>query len=208
LLKRFADNVQERIQRHLDAPKSNFREAGKLLMQIRDNKLYREIYGTFEEYCKEKWGFTKSRANQLISASEVADNLTTVVVKEIPERQLRPLTRIKDPAEQREVYQKAVETAPEGKITAKHIEETIKEVKKSKEPEKKEGEYKYTETYPVTDALIFAGFAISQFEGIRPDGPKRREGIRKVAALKKDDGKRKHSKSIVGCFQWQTLKRY
>lgn len=70
-------------------------------MQIRDNRLYRESHGTFEEYCKGKWGFSKSRANQLISASEVADNLTTTVAKEIPERQLRPLTKIKDPEEQR-----------------------------------------------------------------------------------------------------------
>lgn len=159
-------------------------------MQIRDNRLYREIYGTFEEYCKEKWDMERRHAYRLIDGYKVTENVSHGT-QSIPtsERVVRPLSKIKDPAEQREVYQRAVETAPEGKITAKHIEETIKEVKKSKEPEKKEGEYKYTETYPVTDALIFAGFAISQFEGIRPDGPKRREGIRKVAALKKDDGK-------------------
>jgi hypothetical protein len=167
--------LEETIQKNLTA----FYEVGFALMQIRDNRLYREIYGTFEEYCKEKWGFTKSRANQLISASEVADNLTTTVAKEIPERHLRPLTSL-PPEEQREVYQKAVETAPDGKVTAKHVEETIKEVKKSKGPEKQEGECRYTETYPVTDALIFAGFAISQLERIRDDDPKREDAFVKI----------------------------
>jgi len=97
----------------------------------------------------------------------------------IKESHLRPLTSL-PPAEQREVYQRAVETAPEGKVTAKHIEETIKEVKKSKGPEKQEGECRYTETYPVTDALIFAGFAISQLERIRDDDPKREDAFVKI----------------------------
>ncbi len=152
------------IQKNLTA----FYEVGFALMQIRDNRLYREIYGTFEEYCKEKWGFTKSRANQLISASEVADNLTTTVAKEIPERHLRPLTSL-PPEEQREVYQKAVETAPDGKVTAKHVEETVSKMNKKG--------YIYTETYPVSDAMAFVTMAITQLERIRPNDPKRKEAL-------------------------------
>ncbi len=72
-------------------------------MQIRDNRLYRETYGTFEEYCKEKWDISRPRAYQLIKAAEVQDNLSTTV--DIPERVVRPLTIIKDPEEQREIYQ-------------------------------------------------------------------------------------------------------
>lgn len=85
-------------------------------MQIRDNRLYREIYGTFEEYCKEKWNISRPRAYQLIKGAEVQENLSTIVdIKN--EAQTRPLTKL-PPDEQREVYQKAVETAPEGKVTA------------------------------------------------------------------------------------------
>ena len=153
--------LESTIEKHLSA----FYEVGFALMQIRDNRYYRETHSTFEQYCKERWGFTKSRANQLISASEVADNLTTTVA--ISERTVRPLTHIKDPEEQREVFQKAVETAPEGKVTAKHIEKTVQE-------------YKYTDTYPVSDAMAFAGMAISQLERIRTDDPKREEAIQKV----------------------------
>lgn len=105
-----------------------FYEVGFALMQIRDNRLYRETHRTFEEYCKEKWKFTKSRANQLIAASEVNENLTTIVAKPLNEAQARPLTSL--PLEQqREVYQKTVETAPEGKVTARDIKKKIREVK-------------------------------------------------------------------------------
>jgi len=125
--------LEATIQKNLTA----FYEVGFALMQIRDNRLYREIYGTFEEYCKEKWNFTRSYAYRLIASSEVADNLSPVGDIPESERVVRPLTRIKDPDQQREVYQRAVETAPEGKVTARHIEETVKEVIERKEPEKK-----------------------------------------------------------------------
>jgi len=90
-----------------------FYEVGFALMQIRDNRLYREVYGTFEEYCKEKWGMSRPRAYQLIRAAEIKDNLSTTV--DISERIVRPLTIIKDPDEQREVYREAVAIAPEGR---------------------------------------------------------------------------------------------
>jgi len=48
---------------------------------------------------------------------KVTENVSDRTQKEYT---LRPLTRIKSPDEQREVYQKAVETAPEGRVTAKH----------------------------------------------------------------------------------------
>ena len=44
-------------------------------MQIRDNRLYRETYGTFEEYCKEKWNLERRRAYQLIDGYKVSENV-------------------------------------------------------------------------------------------------------------------------------------
>jgi hypothetical protein len=105
----------------------SFYEVGFALMQIRDNKLYRENYITFEHYCKEKWRMSRPRAYQLIAAAEVQDDLSTNV--DISEGQARPLAKLKDPEERREVYERAIETAPEGKVTARHIEETVKEIK-------------------------------------------------------------------------------
>lgn len=152
----------------IESGMKTFYEVGMALLQIRDNRLYRDSYITFEHYCKEKWKMTRVRAHQLISAAEVQDDLLTTV--NIPERQLRPLVPVKDPEERREIYQRAVETAPEGRVTAKHIEETVKETQG----------IKHTETYPVSDAMTFAGIAISQLERIRDDDPLRKEAIQKV----------------------------
>jgi len=58
---------------------------------------------------------SRPRAYELMKAAEVKDNLSAIADID-NEAQARPLTRIKDPDEQREVYQKAAETAPEGKI--------------------------------------------------------------------------------------------
>lgn len=78
------------------------------LMQIRDNRYYRETHGTFEQYCKERWGFERHYANRLIKASEIVDNLVPIGTIPTNEAQVRPLTRIKDPEERREVFQQAV----------------------------------------------------------------------------------------------------
>ncbi len=32
-----------------------FYEVGNALLQIRDERLYRQTHSTFEEYCREKW---------------------------------------------------------------------------------------------------------------------------------------------------------
>lgn len=112
-----------------------FVDVGTALMEIRDSRLYRESHGTFEEYCRERWGFTDRRARMMIAAAEVAGNLQTgTIVPVLPttESQARPLTSL--PADtQREVWQRAVETAPNGKITARHVEQTVVEYKQTAE---------------------------------------------------------------------------
>ena len=41
-------------------------EAGEALRTIRDARLYRETHGTFEDYCRERWGWTDAQSNRLI----------------------------------------------------------------------------------------------------------------------------------------------
>jgi predicted SnoaL-like aldol condensation-catalyzing enzyme len=47
----------------------------------------------------------------------------------ISERQARPLTKL-EPEQQQEAWQKVVETAPEGKITAYHVSKVVSEIRK------------------------------------------------------------------------------
>jgi ParB family chromosome partitioning protein len=50
-------------------------------------------------------------------------------VGEIPERQLRPLTSL-EPEQQREAWQRAIDTAPDGKMTAAHVQQVVDEIKR------------------------------------------------------------------------------
>ncbi|MBW4428530.1 MAG: hypothetical protein KME50_29905 [Nostoc desertorum CM1-VF14] len=54
-----------------------FFEAGKALAQLRDRRLYRSTHRTFEEYCRDRFGYTHRRVNYLIAGSVVFDNIVT-----------------------------------------------------------------------------------------------------------------------------------
>ena len=113
----------------------SFLAVGNALLTIRDRRLFREQYRSFNEYCNVRWGMGKNYANRLISGSQVAANLSahadnfSPLVKILPtsEYQVRPLTRL-EPDQQREAWNKANETAPNGKVTSKHIANTVKEL--------------------------------------------------------------------------------
>jgi hypothetical protein len=105
-----------------------FVEVGQALMLIRDKRLYRAEFGTFKNYCEEKWGFKESRVYQLIQSSEVVGNLensTKVEFSPQSETHIRPLTKL-EPELQAEAWQKTVEQHGEN-ITQKKVEEVVKE---------------------------------------------------------------------------------
>ncbi len=102
-----------------------FVEVGGALLAIRDGRLYRP-HQTFEDYCRERWGMERNYANKLIAAAGVIENLGTMVpILPATERQARPLAPL-PPEQQREAWRVAVETAPGGKVTAAHVEATVR----------------------------------------------------------------------------------
>lgn len=71
---------------------STFIDVGTALAEIRDARLYRESHGTFEEYCREKWGMNPRYANRVIGAALVAENLGPMgPTTERQARELAPL---------------------------------------------------------------------------------------------------------------------
>ncbi len=52
-----------------------FYEAGKSLAELRNRRLYRSTYKNFESYCRERFGFSRDKADLMIKAVEVVDNL-------------------------------------------------------------------------------------------------------------------------------------
>lgn len=61
-----------------------FFKVGQILVDIRNQKLYRESYQTFEAYCKEKWNIGRSRAYQLMDAADVQEELSTACGQDTP----------------------------------------------------------------------------------------------------------------------------
>ncbi|HXV44073.1 MAG TPA: hypothetical protein VEC96_13480 [Anaerolineae bacterium] len=113
-----------------------FIEVGSALMEIRNSRLYRQMYATFEEYCQERWDLRKSRTYQLMDAAEVVENLKSSTIVELSrgniplpvnEAQARPLAKLGFEM-QRQAWQKAIETAPQGRITARHVETVVREL--------------------------------------------------------------------------------
>ena len=97
---------------------------GNALLEIRDSRLYRTSYGTFEDYCREKWQMSRIHAHRMIEAATVMDNLLPIGnIAPATESQARPLVSL-PPEAQREVWAAAVETAPNGKVTARRCEKT------------------------------------------------------------------------------------
>jgi hypothetical protein len=109
---------------------ATFITVGNALWEIRDSRLYRDTHETFEDYCRERWGMTINYADRLMLAAKTVRNLETVPIGILPstESQVRPLAGL-EPEQQREVWDAAVKSAPNGKVTAAHVAEVIKAVR-------------------------------------------------------------------------------
>lgn len=107
----------------------SFKDVGAALVKIRDLRLYRETHPTFDAYCSEKWDLGRSQAYRLIDAAEVVANLSPIGDTPLPtnESQVRPLAKL-EPEQQQEAWARAVETAPEGRVTAAHVERVVEEM--------------------------------------------------------------------------------
>ena len=90
-----------------------FLEVGLALIEIRDARLYREHHGTFEAYCRERWGFRRAHAYRLIQSARVAQTLSPMgdnaPGSERQARELVPL--LAHPYELRQAWQEATAAA-------------------------------------------------------------------------------------------------
>ncbi len=123
---------------------------GYALLEIREKRLYRGSFATFEAYCQRRWNFTRVRAHQYIDAART--------VKELPEeckplvnseRQVRALTEV-PPDVRAEVLTQVSQT---GKVTAKRITEAAKAVVQ-KITRKKPEQFKDKIGCPIPDDVL------------------------------------------------------
>jgi len=132
---------EQRDRLHLERKVERaFFEAGKALAELRDRRLYRSTHKTFEEYCKDRFGYNRSRSYQMMDAAIVVDNLQKCpqIVDILPttEGQVRPLTKL-EIQQQQEAWQTAVQEAggkvPTGRIV-KDVVQRIMERTKAPNP--------------------------------------------------------------------------
>jgi len=119
----------ERCETIIENGLRTFVDVGTALLEIRDERLYRKDYGTFEDYCRERWNMERANAYRLIESSKVILNLSpTGDILPANERQARPLAQL-EPDQQREAWQRVIERASDEKITAAHVQSVVDEIK-------------------------------------------------------------------------------
>jgi hypothetical protein len=145
------EELRERLQLERKVERS-FYEAGKALMELRNKRLYRSTHKTFQEYCKDRFGFERRHPYRLIDAADVVDNLIQMrpngtqnevedsltmrpsgtQILPTSERQVRPLTKL-EPEQQLQAWQRSVKAAdgksPPSRIVSDIVEQIMKRTK-------------------------------------------------------------------------------
>jgi len=105
-----------------------FLEVGSALARIRDKRLYRDCYSTFEEYCRRKWELSRAHAYRMIDAAAVVAVLSPIGDKLQSESQVRALAGLA-PRTIPEAWRRALEIAGTGKVTARIVKRAAEEFK-------------------------------------------------------------------------------
>lgn len=129
---------------------STFQETGIALMQVRDQKLYRVGYESFDDYLDKRWGLTNSRARQFIAAAKTVASVE--ISTKLNECQAKELARVpKD--KQQEVIDWAIEKAEGKPLTAAKIKQAASEVLEA-EPDTEDAPYEeYQDTQEIDERL-------------------------------------------------------
>jgi len=91
---------------------NTFTEVGNALAEIRDSRLYREHFDTFEAYCRDRWKMARRTAYQFIDGSQVCAIAHKTGVDIATESQARELVPLKnEPETLRSVVMEAAATA-------------------------------------------------------------------------------------------------
>ena len=166
--------LEEVVDRNVAA----YVETGLALREIRDSRLYRETYDSFDLYCSERWGFRRIHAHYLIAEADV-HQLVNTSLNQAQARELVPL--LDEPEKLQEVWQEVSES--EEKVTAKKIREKVREVKPPKPKPRPKGQMG---TDKRVEEVMQATRVIVNHK-VQPDAWKRLSGTRKKQVVKSMD---------------------
>jgi hypothetical protein len=123
-------NGQEKI---IAAGLTTFFEVGAALMRIKESRLYRADFATFEQYCRVRWEFSRRHAYNVVRATEVRALVLPISGAALPEneRQIRPLVSLPQKFVEK-AWLKASELANGQKITGRLVAKAAQIVTKGK----------------------------------------------------------------------------
>jgi hypothetical protein len=127
----------EECETIIERGQKTFLEVGNALLQIKVEKLYLRDYETFDDYCRDRWGFERTYAHRLMKSAEVVENLLPIGNIPMPttESQARPLASL--PADkQADAWQDVVDECAESgePITAAAVQQKVDQYKAQAEP--------------------------------------------------------------------------
>lgn len=103
---------------------------GGALRTISEDRLYRENFKTFEEYCSGKWHLSDKHVYRLIKAATCMDKLKAEVDKDLPtsESQVRELLSCKEPDDWVKAWKKVLKATGGKGVTAEKVAEAVAKV--------------------------------------------------------------------------------
>ena len=121
-----------RAERTIAKGLKSFLEVGMALKEIRDKRLYRQQYDTFEEYCIRRWELSRPRAYRTLlgigSHGRFVYDRRHASCCRITEWQVRPLSRLKLPDQRERAWNVALDRAAEAgrAVTARDAEDAVR----------------------------------------------------------------------------------
>lgn len=138
-----------RLMDHEKGIEQGVADVGWHLTAIRDGQFYRAAgYATFDDYCRERWGWQRAHAYRMIQAYEVVAQLSAPQTSPIgdtrppevlprTEGQIRPLVPLRDePEALRAAWDLAVEEAEAEQPTAQEVSRAVETVQGQREPKR------------------------------------------------------------------------
>jgi hypothetical protein len=110
----------------LDNLRMAFWAAGKALQTVRDGRLYRSGYATFEDYVEQRWDMSRAQAYRLIEAWPLAERLSPIgdTITESQVRELLPVAGRHGTAAAAVVYETVAE-ADGVRVTAAVLHQVV-----------------------------------------------------------------------------------
>lgn len=117
-----------RINTHLNGARAE-------LLRLYEGRGWQALgYNSWRECVEIEFGQSQRHLYRQLAAAEIEQRIDPgVKIGTIPEKHLRPLSQL-TPIEQPAAWQRAVETAPNGKVTAAHVASVVEEMRAPAQP--------------------------------------------------------------------------